>query len=182
MKSPDPVATNPTFKNEAPSLPPAKWWGGFVVAGNPPQRRFVFRWKRISAVVVAFILVCYLGLTTALWGYYSLYRKIPGVNWVDVTVLPRFSRVQAAIGDYYYNQAKPLAESILSEMTTQLGTQNDKVRQGSLALVRPTASVSVLIEVAYMINPDDYTLLTDKDFQAKCAKSIADGVEKYLLN
>ena len=106
MKSPDPVATNPTFKNEAPSLPPAKWWGGFVVAGNPPQRRFVFRWKRISAVVVAFILVCYLGLMTALWGYYSLYRKIPGVNWVDVTVLPRFSRVQAAIGDYYYNQAK----------------------------------------------------------------------------
>jgi len=83
---------------------------------------------------------------------------------------------------YYYNQAKPLADSILSEMTTQLGTQNDKVRQGSLALVRPTASVSVLIEVAYMINPDDYALLTDKDFQAKCAKSIADGVEKYLLN
>ena len=83
---------------------------------------------------------------------------------------------------YYHNQAKPLAESILSEMTTQLGTNNDKVRQGSLALVRPTSSVSVLIEVAYMINPDDYALLTDKDFQQKCAKAIADGIEKYFLN
>jgi tetratricopeptide (TPR) repeat protein len=110
MKSPDPVVTTQAFKNEAPSLPPGKWWGGFVVAGNPPQRRFVFKWGRILSVVVAFVLVCYLGLATALWGYYSLYRKIPGVNWIDVAVLPRFSRVQAAIGDYYYNQAKQFWE------------------------------------------------------------------------
>lgn len=82
---------------------------------------------------------------------------------------------------YYHNQAKPLAECILKSMTTQLGTQNDKVRQGSLALVRPTASVSVLIEVAYMINPDDYVLLLDKNFQKKCAKAIADGIGEYLL-
>lgn len=82
---------------------------------------------------------------------------------------------------YYHNQAKPLAENILSSMTTQLGTVNDKVRQGSLALVRPTANVSVLIEVAYIINPDDYTLLLDKSFQVNCAKSIADGIEKYIL-
>lgn len=81
---------------------------------------------------------------------------------------------------YYHPQAKPLAESILNFMTTQLGTQNDKVRQGSLALVRPTASVSVLIEVAYMINPDDIALLKDEGFQAKCAKAIADGIEDYL--
>lgn len=83
---------------------------------------------------------------------------------------------------YYHNQAKFLADSILSEITTQLCTQNDKVRQGSLALVRPTSSVSVLIEVAYIINPDDYALLLDKDFQKNCAKAIADGIEKYLLN
>lgn len=83
---------------------------------------------------------------------------------------------------YYHNQAKLLAENILSSMTTQLCTENDKVRQGSLALVRPTSCVSVLIEVAYMINPDDYALLLDKNFQTNCAKAIADGIEKYLLN
>lgn len=82
---------------------------------------------------------------------------------------------------YYHNQAKTLAENILTSMTTQLGTQNDKVRQGSLALVRPTSSVSVLIEVAYIINPDDYCLLLSKDFQKNCAKAITDGVEKYIL-
>lgn len=83
---------------------------------------------------------------------------------------------------YYHNQAKSLSENILTSMTTQLGTQDDKVRQGSLALVRPTSSVSVLIEVAYIINPDDYALLSDEKFQQDCAKAIADGIEKYLLN
>lgn len=81
---------------------------------------------------------------------------------------------------YYHNQAKSLAENILNSMTAELCIQNDKVRQGSLALVRPTSSVSVLVEVAYMINPDDYALLTDKCFQQKCAKAIADGVENYM--
>lgn len=83
---------------------------------------------------------------------------------------------------YYYNQAKPLADNILNAMTAELGMQNDQVRQGSLALVRTTSSVSVLVETAYIINPDDYALLIDKDFQAKCAKAIADGIEKYILN
>lgn len=83
---------------------------------------------------------------------------------------------------YYHNQAKSLAENILNSMTSELCTKNDKVRQGSLALVRPTSSVSVLVEVAYMINPDDYALLTDKCFQENCAKSIANGIEKYILD
>lgn len=83
---------------------------------------------------------------------------------------------------YYHNQAKPLANSILNSITTKVGTQNDKVRQGSLALTRPTSSLSVLVEVAYMINPDDNALLTDKKFQNDCAKAIADGIEDYLIN
>lgn len=81
---------------------------------------------------------------------------------------------------YYHNQAKALAENVINSMTSALGTQNDKVRQGSLALVRPTANVSILIEVAYIINPDDYTLLLDKNFQLNCAKAISNGIEKYI--
>lgn len=82
---------------------------------------------------------------------------------------------------YYHPQAKPLADSILSSMTSSLGTNDDRVRQRSLALVRPTSCVSVLVEVGYLINPDDYAMLLDKTFQQNCAKAIADGVEKYLL-
>lgn len=83
---------------------------------------------------------------------------------------------------YYHNQAKSLAENILNEITTQLKTRNDKVRQASLALVRPTSSVSILIEVAYIINPDDYALLLDENFQSNCAKAIVDGIKTFLVS
>ena len=83
---------------------------------------------------------------------------------------------------YYYNQAKPLAANVLAEMTKQLGTQNDNVRQGSLALVRNTTALSILIEVAYLINPEDNAMLIDTHFQKRCSKAIADGIEDFLKN
>lgn len=82
---------------------------------------------------------------------------------------------------YYYNQAKPLADVLINTMTAQLGTNNDKVRQASLALVRNTKALSLLIETAYLINPEDNSKLVNPEFQCNCAKAIADGLEKYFL-
>ncbi len=87
---------------------------------------------------------------------------------------------QGASVYYYQNQAKPLADAILQELITKTKLSNDRVRQGSLALTRPTSAVSVLIEIGYMINPNDYDLLITKRFQKKCAKAIVRGVENYL--
>lgn len=81
---------------------------------------------------------------------------------------------------YYYNMAKPLANAILNKMTSQLGMNNDKVRQASLALVRNTNALSVLIEVGYLINPDDSVLLRESEFQKAAAKAIADGIESFF--
>ena len=67
-------------------------------------------------------------------------------------------------------------------MTTKLGLNNDKVRQASFALVRNTNALSILIETAYLINPSDNARLISEDFQIECAKSIADGLEKYFVN
>ena len=72
--------------------------------------------------------------------------------------------------------------NILAEMTGQLGTYNDNIRQGSLALVRNTNALSVLVETAYLINPYDNAMLVDTSFQKHCAKAIADGIEKFLKN
>ena len=43
-----------------------------------------------------------------------------------------------------------------------------------------TNALSILIEVAYLINPEDNAMLINQDFQKKCAKAIADGIENYL--
>jgi len=81
---------------------------------------------------------------------------------------------------YYYPQAKPLADAIMKDMNEQLPLNDDKVRKGSLAVVRNTNALSVLIEVAYLINPEDNAKLIDKDFQKNAAKAIADGVEEFM--
>ena len=81
---------------------------------------------------------------------------------------------------YYYNQAKPLADILINEMTSQLGLNNDKVRQASMALARNTNALSLLIETAYLINPDDNAKLINPEFQINLEKAIADGLEKYF--
>lgn len=82
---------------------------------------------------------------------------------------------------YFYNQAKPLAESLISTITSELGINNDGVHQESFAVVRNTSALSVLIELAYLINPEDNSKLIDIEFQQCLAKAIADGLEKYFI-
>ena len=81
---------------------------------------------------------------------------------------------------YYYNQAKPLADDIINSVVSELGINNDKVRQGSLAVVRNTNALSLLIETSYLINPQDNANLINLDFQEQYAKAITDALEKYI--
>lgn len=84
---------------------------------------------------------------------------------------------------FYYNEhAKILADTIKTRMATDLKLKDDGTRYSSFVLTRPAMPVSILIETAYMPNPDEYLKLTNKHFQYKTAKSIADGLEEYLLN
>lgn len=83
---------------------------------------------------------------------------------------------------YYYNQAKPLADTILKEITEKTGMNDHKVRQASFALARNTNALSILIETGFLINPSDNAKLINKDFQKKTAAAIADGIENFLKN
>ena len=83
---------------------------------------------------------------------------------------------------YYYNKnSKLLAESIRNSVVESLETRNDGVKSASFAVLRPTNYIGVLIEVAYMINPNDSVLYTKEDFPEKTAKAIADGILQYVL-
>ncbi len=81
---------------------------------------------------------------------------------------------------YYYPQAKGLAESILNALNSEAQTKNDGIRQGSFAVVRNTNALSVLVELAYLINPEDNALLINEKFREKCARAIAHGISNYL--
>ncbi len=83
---------------------------------------------------------------------------------------------------FYYNaESAELAKTIRDKMVSDLGTKDDGVCRSSLVLTRPTMPLSVLIEIAYMIHPDEYTLLLDENFRQNSAKSIKNALEDYLL-
>ena len=83
---------------------------------------------------------------------------------------------------YYYNKnSKLLAQTIKDSVVNSLGTRNDGVKTASFAVLRPTDYIGVLVEVAYMTNPNDSVLYTKEDFPSQTAKAIAEGILQYVL-
>lgn len=84
---------------------------------------------------------------------------------------------------HYYNEnAKLLAEIINKNLACDLSLKNGGTHKSSFVLNRSTAPISVLIEVAYMINPTEYILLRNKQFQRNVAKSIKNSLAEYILS
>ena len=82
---------------------------------------------------------------------------------------------------YYNRESVELAKTMRDEIIKKLGTKDDGVGLYSLVMTRPSMPLSVLIEVAYMIHPEEYKLLLDENFRQKTAESIRDGLTEYLL-
>ena len=82
---------------------------------------------------------------------------------------------------YYYPQAKKFAETMQSCMLKKMGTKNDGIYKRSFVLTRNSSSLSLLIEMAYMVHPKEYTLLLNDNFRQVIAESIKDGLEQYLI-
>ena len=83
---------------------------------------------------------------------------------------------------HYYNEnSKQLADIIKNNLVYDAHLKDNGVRKSSFALTRSTNPVSVLVEVAYMINPEEYILLKSPQFQETVAKSIKKSVEQYIF-
>lgn len=82
---------------------------------------------------------------------------------------------------YYHSQALPLAKSLQNDLVTDLEFKDLGVFWGSLALTRPTEPVSVLLEIAFMIHPDEYAKIITPAYQKLAAKSITKSLKNYFL-
>lgn len=81
---------------------------------------------------------------------------------------------------YYYPQALPLAQSIQKSLLEVLGLNDYGIHRNSLVLTRSHRSLAVLVEVGFMINPEEYIFLNNSDFQKKAALAIYNGLENFL--
>jgi N-acetylmuramoyl-L-alanine amidase len=80
----------------------------------------------------------------------------------------------------YVRQSSQLAEMIQSELNTLLGTRNRGIKQAPFKVLTGVACPAVLIEAAFISNPDEEKKLASDGFQTSVAEAIYRGLMKYL--
>lgn len=65
----------------------------------------------------------------------------------------------------------------------EYGGRNDRgIRESNFKVLVDTEMPSILIETAFLTNPEEEKLLTDKEFQSKIAQGIAHGITAYFAD
>ncbi|MGJ3247669.1 MAG: N-acetylmuramoyl-L-alanine amidase [Elainellaceae cyanobacterium] len=87
----------------------------------------------------------------------------------------------AGIGTFWYHpQAHSLAVFLHNYLVDTLDRSSYGVFWNNLALTRPTIAPSVLLELGFMINPDEFEWITDPNSQRQLADALADGIAVWM--
>lgn len=83
---------------------------------------------------------------------------------------------------YYFprsNSGEALADAIRDHLV-ELGLRDCRSHARSYAILKETRMPAVLVEPAFISNPDEAKLLADPDFRRTIARAIASGVRRYF--
>ncbi|MCG6134827.1 MAG: N-acetylmuramoyl-L-alanine amidase [Nostoc sp. LLA-1] len=85
------------------------------------------------------------------------------------------------IGTFWYHpQAHSLAIFMHNYLVKRLNRPSYGVFWNNLALTRPHAAPSVLLELGFMINPEEFEWIENPQEQQKLARALADGVVEWF--
>lgn len=80
----------------------------------------------------------------------------------------------------YLSQSSSLAEMLQRSMSGEWPSGSDRgVKQAGFYVLRGAWMPSVLLEVAFISNPDEESLLRDLDFRFRTARAIVAGIEAF---
>ncbi len=80
----------------------------------------------------------------------------------------------------YLKQSSQLAEYIQAELNTLRGTRNRGVKQAPFKVLTGVACPAVLVEVAFISNPEEESKLITADFRGTVAQAIYAGLAKFI--
>jgi N-acetylmuramoyl-L-alanine amidase len=81
---------------------------------------------------------------------------------------------------WYHPQAHDLAVFLHDYLVAELDRESYGVYWNNLALTRPAIAPSVLLELGFMINPEEFEWIVDPDSQQALANVLADGIQAWL--
>ena len=80
----------------------------------------------------------------------------------------------------YIKESSRLAEFVQGELDAMLGTRNRGVKQAPFKVLTGVACPAILVEAAFISNPDEEQKLASDAFQARVARAIYRGLVRYL--
>ncbi|MBD2364989.1 N-acetylmuramoyl-L-alanine amidase [Anabaena minutissima FACHB-250] len=81
---------------------------------------------------------------------------------------------------WYHPQAHSLAVLLHNRLVDDLGRPSYGLYWQNLALTRPHSAPSVLLELGFMSNPDDFEQATNPQEQKKLAQALAEGITEWF--
>ncbi len=85
------------------------------------------------------------------------------------------------VGTFWYHpQAQGLAVFLHDYLVQKLGRSSYGVYWNNLALTRPSIAPSVLLELGFMINPNEFEWIANPEAQRQLAHALADGITLWL--
>ena len=80
------------------------------------------------------------------------------------------------------NDSIKLARAILSQLGNINHLHKSDVEQAGFAVLKSPDTPSILVETAFISNPDEERKLKDSDYQDKMAEAILSGIKRYFAN
>ena len=80
----------------------------------------------------------------------------------------------------YIKQSSRLAEIVQGELDAMLGTRNRGIKQAPFKILTGVACPAILVEAAFISNPDEEQKLASDEFQTKVAEAIYRGLALFL--
>ncbi len=80
------------------------------------------------------------------------------------------------------NDSLKLGKALLGEMGRVGKLHKPQVEQASFAVLKAPDIPSILVETAFISNPDEEKRLTDEGYQQQLAQAIAKGIERYFAS
>ncbi len=81
---------------------------------------------------------------------------------------------------WYHPQAQGLAVFLHDYLVQKLGRPSYGVYWNNLALTRPAIAPAILLELGFMINPNEFEWITNPDAQQQLAKTLAEGITLWI--
>ena len=116
-----------------------------------------------------------------LWPRVDMGDEFKSHAFVSIHMNSAPNRGTQGIETYYFSPASiPLAKSIHRKLVAHLGQPDRGIRRANFVVVKYSRMPAVLVEVGYLSNVREESLLNAVDYQQRAAEAIKVGIQDYF--